>query len=111
MNGSTFVWEERGEIFTGCYSDSIIPPDGAISVRDLWEMNQRTKKSYEELKKLIPAFIEICSIDLPENRNYLEWQVLHKADKGDVELIFCVSRKDRRTPHELRRDAEERAAR
>ena len=68
--------------------------------------------SFATLKEGLPGIMSLLDAEPPEGQNYVEFTVAHKPSDGvAVEFVIEIIRKDRRSPHQLRRDAEQRAVR
>lgn len=62
-------------------------------------------RSHRALVAGMPGLEAIFSAQLPPDRNYCE--ILTTKAKGGAEIVITVQRMDRKTPHQLRREAEQ----
>ena len=68
---------------------------------------ERSEKDSKVLRDGLPGLAELFQAEPPEGRNYTEFSVSHEyPDGSSAEFVIEIIRKDRKTPHELRREAE-----
>ena len=76
----------------------------ALTLRKANKRIRELSESHHALVAGLPGLKALFSAELPPNRNYCEIATTRAVNGAEVTIT--VQRKDRKTPHELRRDAE-----